>query len=411
VTESRPQPDPRRLLPLIVAIAGMGVLTFTLISPALPDLADELGVSRSTIGWIQGVVAMPGIFLALFIGYVYDRAGRRTVAVASLLIFGLAGMAGFFARSFWPLVAVRAVQGIGTSGILSSGVIVIGDLFPAGSQRRWALGINSAGLTVTGMFAPVLGGSLAEADPFLPFLVFGMALPLAWWARRLPGRPEGPPPHRPLHHLRDTYGELRTRRKLADFLGLLPFAMFSLVVFVGLGATTTPLFLESEFGISASGRGAIQAFLSVGSTIGSLSTARLADRTNPSRVFSLGFAAIGGGFVVLALAPGLPFVAAGLAITGLGAGLAFPMLQDFVASAVPGAYRGAAVGAFVMAVRIGQSFGPVVGSVMAETPGSRTAYALAGIATALILFGWQPIRAAAKRAEGRLADRRGPTAV
>jgi MFS family permease len=411
VTASSQQPDPRRLLPLIVAIAGMGVLTFTLIAPALPDLADELGVSRSTIGWIQGVVAMPGIFLALFIGYVYDRAGRRTVAVASLLIFGLAGMAGFLARSFWGLVAVRAVQGIGTSGILSSGVIVIGDLFPAGSQRRRALGINSAGLTMTGMVAPILGGGLAEADPFLPFLVFGLALPLAWWARRLPGKPDGPPPHRPMRHLQETFEVLRERRKLADFLGLLPFAMFSLVVFVGLGATTTPLFLESEFGVSASGRGAIQAFLSVGSTVGSLNTARLADRTGPSRVFSIGFGLIGLGFAGVALAPVLPLVSLGLAVIGLGAGLAFPMLQDFVASAVPATYRGAAVGAFVMAVRMGQSFGPVAGSVMAENPGSRTAYALAGLATALILIGWRPIRSAAKRAEGKLADRRGPGAV
>jgi MFS family permease len=389
--------EARRTLPLVMAIAGLGVLTFTLIAPALPDLADELGVSRATIGWVQGVVAMPGIFLALFIGYVFDRAGRRTVAIASLLLFGVAGTAGFFARSFWPLVAVRAIQGIGTSGILTMGVVVIGDLFPAGANRRWALGLNSAGMTVTGLAAPILGGALAETDPFAPFLVFSVAIPLAWFARRLPGVPEGAVAQAPVSHIGATFSSLFRRGRLADFLGLLPFAAFSMIAFVGLGSTATPLFLESEFGASSSMRGVIQAFLAVGSTTGALNAARFADRMGASRVFSAGFALIAVGFATVAAAPALPVVAAGLAITGLGSGITFPLLQDFVASAAPDAYRGAAVGVFVTAVRIGQSFGPVAGSTLAVTPGARISFSGAAVAGFLILLLWQPVRRAANR--------------
>ena len=33
--------DGRRLLPLVIGITGFGVLTFSLITPALPDLAEE----------------------------------------------------------------------------------------------------------------------------------------------------------------------------------------------------------------------------------------------------------------------------------------------------------------------------------------------------------------------------------
>ncbi len=64
--------NPRRLLPLVVAISGMGVLTFSLITPALPDLADDLGVSRGAIGLVQGAVAIPGVFLAIMIGYLAE---------------------------------------------------------------------------------------------------------------------------------------------------------------------------------------------------------------------------------------------------------------------------------------------------------------------------------------------------
>jgi ACDE family multidrug resistance protein len=392
--------DGRRLLPLVIGITGFGVLTFSLITPALPDLADALGVSRGVIGMVQGAVAIPGIFLALAIGYVADRRGRRFVGVASLLVFGLAGVAGFFARSFWLLVVVRAVQGIGTSGILSLGVIVIGDMFPAGHERRRALGWNSAGLTVTGMVSPIIGGSLAQIDPFLPFLVFAGALPMAWWARKLPG-PTGSGSEPPLRHVRSMIGELRSRGALTDFVGLLPFASFSLVVFAGLGFVTTSLFLESAFGVEAAVRGFIQSALSVGSTTGSLLAARAARRIGSSRAFGLGLVLIAAAFGGLAASPTLAAVAIALAVLGLGLGLVFPLIQDFVTSAVPGEYRGAAVGSFVTFVRLGQAFGPITGSAMAVSPGERESFAIAAALTAFVALAWHPVRSRAGRGAQR----------
>lgn len=387
----------RQLLPLILGITGMGVLTFNLIAPALPDLADALGVSRAAIGLVQGAVAMPGVVLAIFIGYLADLKGRRFVAVASLLVFGAAGTAAYAARSFWTLIAVRAVQGIGVSGILSLGVILIGDLFPPGRERRWALGVNSAGLTMTGMVAPIVGGGLAGIDPFLPFLVFSTAFPVALLAyRRLPAAVPAAPP-RPLAHVKAMFSELRARGNLADFLGLLPFSTFALVVFAGLGFTTTPLYLESEFGLGPTQRGLVQALLSAGSTAGSLNTARLSERHGSGRVFSAGFGLVVLGFSILATAPSVPVAGLGLTVVGLGLGFSFPLLQDVVTSSVDARHRGAAVGTFVTAVRFGQSFGPVLGSAMAVSPGSRAAYWMAGGCSLAVLLGWRRMRAAGRR--------------
>jgi MFS family permease len=394
-------PEARRVLPVVVSITAMGVLTFSLIAPALPDLAEALGVSRARIGLVQSAVAIPGIVVALFIGYLYDLRGRRFVATLSLLVFGLAGVAAFFARSFWLLVAVRAVQGIGTSGILSLGVIVIGDSFPPGHSRRRALGINSAGLTMTGMVAPIVGGSLAEVDPFAPFLVFGAAIPLAALALgHLPGREGEEGPERPGRHLRGMVGHLRSRRSVSDFAGLLLFGAFALIVFAGLGFTTTPLYLESEFGLGAAARGGLQALLSVGSTTASLAVARLARSFGSRRVFGTGLGMAAAGFSALAFAPSLWISGAGLVLLGVGFGLTFPLIQDFVTSSVPTVYRGAAVGAFVTAVRFGQSIGPLLGSGLAEAPGARASYAGGAIVTATLLAVWQSVRAAARRVTG-----------
>jgi len=82
-----------------------------MISPALPDLADALGVSRSTIGLINGAVAIPGIFLAIFIGWIADREGIREEL----------GLADGAAYRTW-LVLIRYVVPVAVAAIFVAGV-------------------------------------------------------------------------------------------------------------------------------------------------------------------------------------------------------------------------------------------------------------------------------------------------
>lgn len=390
----------KRLLPLILAISGAGVLTFSLISPTLPDLAVELGVSRGVIGMVQGAVAIPGIFLAIFIGYIADLKGRRFVAIGSLIAYGVGGTAGFFARSFWPLVLVRAFQGLGTSGILSLGVVVIGDLWPPGLERRRALGINSAGLTLTGMVAPIVGGALSAGGVFRPYLVFLLAFPLAVWARRLPGRPSGPPPPPPLTHVRAMFTSLRRNGRLADFIGLLPFSFVVMVVFIGFAFTTSPLYLEEVFGVDATGRGFMVALASVGSSSGSLASARLAARYATPQLLTGAFTGVAAGFAAIAVAPSLLVVGPALVLLGFGIGVVFPAIQNFVASAVPDHERGAAVGTWISSIRMGQAIGPILATSTLVALGDRVAYGVVAAIVLVLAVAWRPLRAYARTQSG-----------
>jgi len=385
-----PQPErqenPERLLPLILAISGTGVLTFSLITPTLPDLAIELGVSRGAIGLVQGAIGIPGIFLAVFIGYLSDLKGRRFVAIGSLLIFGLAGSLGFIARSFWPLIAVRALQGVGTSGVLSLGVIVIGDLWPPGPRRRRAIALNGVGLTLTGVVAPVIGGALAEGGVFRPYLVFLIALPLAVWARQLPGRPGGPPPPAPLVHVRAMLGRMGQNASLSDYVGLMPFSVLMMLLVMGFGYTNTPLYLEGVFDVASTQRGLLIAVLSVGSSLGGLSSTRLIPRFSPSGSLSVSFATMTGAFVMLALAPNLVVVGVALFVAGLSFGSLFPVVQGYVAEVAPTSERGAAVGTWVSSVRLGQTIGPVASASILDAAGERTSYwTAAGLAAGVLV--------------------------
>jgi MFS family permease len=398
-----PAKDPRRLLPLIMSITGMGVLAFSVIAPALPELADALGVSRGAIGLVQGAVALPGVVLAPYIGYLADRLGRRQVIRGSLVIFGAAGFGAFFVHSYWPLVGLRLIQGFGTSGLLSLGVVVIGDLF-SGSRRRWAMGLNMAGLTMMTTVAPIIGGLLAEGGAFRPFLVFAVAAPMWFAVRSLPGRPEAPASAPPLRHLRSAIGVLRRRGRLSDFVGVLPVSFLTLATFAGLVITVTPLFLDRVFSLTVSQRGLVQAIGSATSSMASAFSGRVGTYFTPARVVTGAFALMATGLVIIGIAPNLWVLGAGLAITGSGSGSIWPLLQDFSASVGPAEYRGVLVGTWVSANRLGQTLGPTAGSAIAESIGPRTAYlAGAGLMTA-VLLAWTPARRRARRFSGPDAD-------
>jgi MFS family permease len=384
-------------------ITGMGILAYGLIAPVLPDLADELGVSRGAIGLLHGAVAIPGIVLSPYIGYLADRHGRRRVIQWSLLIFGIAGVAGFFTRSFWPLVGLRVLQGFGASGLLSLGVVVVGDLF-TGLERRWAMGLNLAGLTLTTTVAPVIGGFLAEGGAFRPFLVFGLAFPVWVAARALPERPTGPAPAPPLRHLRRAFVELRYRGRLTDFLGILPMSFLVLGTFVGLIITVTPLYLEEAFSLTASQRGMMQAVGSAAASTASILSGRTGGWMSPSKVLSSSLALMVAGLVTVGVAPSLWILGLGLVLAGYGSGAIFPLLQDFSASAGPGEYRGVLVGSWVSFNRIGQTVGPVTGTSLAAGVGERAAYLSGAALMMLLLAVWMPVR----RIAGRHFERVGP---
>jgi len=382
----------------------MGVLAFAVIAPVLPDLADELGVSRGAIGLVQGAVAVPGIFLAAYIGYLADRLGRRRVIRVSLVVFGVFGLACFFARSYWLLVGFRMLQGLGTSGLLSLGVVLIGDLFE-GNTRRWAMGVNLATLTMTTTIAPVLGGFLAEGGAFRPFLIYLLAFPLFIATRRLPDPEAGTPAAPPFRHFSEAMGLLKRQRRRADFLGVLPMSLITLGIFLGLGLTVLPLFLEREFGLGVSQRGLVAAILSGSSSTASVFSGRIGARFVPRQVLTTGFVFMVVGFTIVGSAPSLWVLPLGLIVLGLGSGSIFPLLQDYSASAGPAHYRGMLVGTWVSANRVGQFAGPSSGTAIADAIGERSAYFVGAAVMTTIAVTWMPLRAGARWLSQRGTDK------
>jgi MFS family permease len=378
---------------MAIAVGAMGTLGFAITSPLLPDLATELGVSRGAIGLVQAAVSLPGILFSALIGYLADRLGRRRVVLAALFLFTLCGMAGFVARSYWMLIAVRFCQGVGTSGILGVGIVLIGDSF-TGAARTRAMGINVTGLTVVAMTGPALAGQIAAGGVFRPFLIFGIGLPLAAWASRMPPDPQRRHVAPPLRHLAASVHAMRAAGTLHDFLGLLVATLAGVFVLHGLGFTVTPLYADEVFGTPVQTRGLVVAAFQSGTVVAALGVGRLLERFGTIRMFSGAFWLMTVGAAVAGLAPTVWVLAAGLTVAGAGFGVFTPQAQSYAADVGGTEHRGLTVLLWVTVVRSAQFLGPPVGSVMSERTGPRSVFLAASAGIAILAATWRPLRRA-----------------
>ncbi len=369
----------------------MGTLGFAVTSPILPDLATEFGVSRGSIGLVQAAVSVPGVLFSALIGYLADRLGRRRVVLTALVLFSTFGCAGFFARSFWGLIGVRFLQGIGTSGILGVGIVLIGDAFE-GPARTRAMGINITGVTLVAMMGPIVSSQLATGGTFRSFLIFSIGFPLVIWASRMPADKPTASIALPHRHAAAALRKMRQDKTLVDYGGILVATFFGVFVLHGLGLTVTPLFLEEEFGTSVGQRGLILAAFQAGTILVAVRIGQIVTRYGPRRSLTVAFWMMAIGAALAGFAPTAWSVAGGLAFAGLGFGLFMPQAQAYAASAAGDSFRGVTVLIWVTIVRSAQVIGPPTGSTIADGFGGRTAFLIAAFGMATLASSWRAVR-------------------
>ncbi len=159
------------------AITLMGVMGVSAIAPALPVIARAFGLTKAQAGALVMAFTLPGIFFSPLTGVMADRFGRRVVASAAILVFGISGFLCSFVN-FGEMVALRLIQGSSASSLVALSTTIIGDAYEGISRER-IIGYNASVLT-TGIAAYQLaGGYLAHLSWKFPFYMFLLAIPVS----------------------------------------------------------------------------------------------------------------------------------------------------------------------------------------------------------------------------------------
>jgi len=139
----------------------------------LPVYLHQMGGSPAQIGLVAGLMRVSSLLARPVAGRLLDRFGRRPVinAGAGLGILAICSLF-VFPKISGAFLAMRILQGIGTSLVDSGLSAVVADLSPPGARAR-VFAMYTVFITLPGGVMPAAGEAIARQVGFLP--LFGAA--------------------------------------------------------------------------------------------------------------------------------------------------------------------------------------------------------------------------------------------
>jgi EmrB/QacA subfamily drug resistance transporter len=149
-------------LVLILTVAFMVVLDFSIVNVALASIERELHAGTTAVQWVITAYAVTFGGLLVLGGRIGDLFGRRRMFVVGLVLFSLASLSGGLATSIGVLIAARAAQGIGAALVAPAALSLITTSTAEGPARNRALGYYGATASIGFVAGLVFGGVLVQ---------------------------------------------------------------------------------------------------------------------------------------------------------------------------------------------------------------------------------------------------------
>ncbi|GAA2814260.1 MDR family MFS transporter [Saccharopolyspora taberi] len=393
-------------LPGLLLAMLLGALDQTIMTPALPAIAADLGgLDRMpavvTAYLVAATVVMPGY------GKLGDRFGRKPLIQVAIAVFVTGAVLCGLAASMPQLIVFRAVQGVGGGGLMIGAQAIIGELVSPRERGRY-LGLIGAAYVVAVVGGPLVGGLFADHLGWR--WIFALYPPLGLVAfavltatLRLP-RPSARPPidyagalslavavvgivllgqtRTPwwlLVALAGAVAWAATVRRAAD--PVLPPRLFrerafavpvgiSVLIGFALFGTVTymPAFLQVALGVDATRAGLVVTALMIGVLLTTVVSGRLITRTGRYKAYPVAGTAVAAiGLGLLAFARDPVAIGAAMLLTGLGVGLVMQVMVLVAQNAVGHGDLGTATSAVTFFRQIGASGGvAAVGALVGD---------------------------------------------
>lgn len=152
---------PYKYIVAVVFVVGvfMDVLDATIVNVALPEMAEEFGVGRTTLEWIvTGYLCSIAVWIPAS-GWIGDRFGTKRTFLFALAIFTIASALCAGAWNIESLIAFRVLQGVGGGMLVPVGTAMLFRAFPP-IERAKASSVLAIPTVLAPALGPVLGGVL-----------------------------------------------------------------------------------------------------------------------------------------------------------------------------------------------------------------------------------------------------------
>ena len=241
----------RHRILLIIGALMLGMLLAaldqTIVSTALPTIVGDLK-GGSHIAWVITAYLLATTVSTPLWGKLGDQYGRKIFFQAAIVIFLVGSVLSGLSNSMFMLIAFRALQGLGSGGLMVGAQAIVGDIVSPRERGRY-VGLFGAVFGVSSVVGPLLGGVFV--DNLTWRWIFYINVPigliaLAVVASQVPGK------LRRVHHTIDYIGTI-----------VLSLVATALILLTSLGGTTYPWASTPIYILGAAGAILIAVFVLV----------------------------------------------------------------------------------------------------------------------------------------------------
>lgn len=138
----------------------MSFLDTSITATAIFTIGKEFG-SFNKINWIPLAYTLSDVGCAVLWTSLGDVVGRQYAYLAAYVMFLAFSIGCGFAHSINQLIALRALQGIGGSGLYSLAMVIIPEVSPQKMKKWIGAGVGMV-VGMSGVLGPILGGIITN---------------------------------------------------------------------------------------------------------------------------------------------------------------------------------------------------------------------------------------------------------
>jgi MFS family permease len=352
------------------------VATTNIITPLLPDIRTDFGVSIATAGLIVGSYGLARLLTDLPAGFIIDSLGHARVSLIALAILVASSIVGLNAGSVELLIAARVGSGVAVAFLAT---VILSALGATASTRNRGKVMslfhvaNNSGIAVY----PLAGGVVGAAYGWRSTFLVTIGLVIVAGAILLPVllrlHPRGATVQRAA---KPSPRVLHGRARVVALASANAGVVANMINRHGFRNTILPLYAATALGLGGVSIATAIALMSITGLMVATPGGMLGDRIGRRRIITTGLAALAVGDLVFLLTGDLLTFLAAAALIGFG---------DFFASSqtallseiVPPEHRTKVLSGYRFSADLGAFVGPVVLAAVMDLVNAKAAIVLA----------------------------------
>ena len=363
---------PRDVIVLGV-IAFCVAVGFGVLVPVLPIFARSFEVDNLMVGAVISAFAFMRLVTSPWCARFNRWLGERAALGIGMFIVAASSAAAGLSQSFWQLLVMRGVGGIGSAMFtVAAMTLLLRAVTP--EQRGRASAFYSGGFLIGGMAGPAVGGLFAAISITAPFFFYAATLMVAGVVGlTMLGRTDAGPlqDSRPVMELSEALPDVRYRAAL-----LTNFAQGWQTF--GVRSSLVPVLVVESLHQQPSTTGVLFAIAAVVQTIALGPSGRIVDTLGRRPVMVAAGLVTGAAALAMPWAGNVWLLGAVLCLYGLGSAM-HSTAPTAVVGDVTGGRAGTPIAVFQMMSDVGAIIGPLAAGALADRGGMASAFTVGAV--------------------------------